>query len=335
MTSDFWVIAAYFNPARYKTKRQNFDRFLAGMTAVGANLLVVELAFGDGEFELDPGEHVLQLRARDVMWQKERLLNVAAAHLPASCRKVGWFDADILFMESDWLERTCAALDHAVVVQPFSYMVRLNRDNRDDGSAPSVESFAVRFVRDPQLARFGNYLQHGHTGYAWAARRELFEQCGLYDVCLTGSNDHLMAHAFTATIATSPCMVDVLGAPRPDAQHFIKWGLRARDLVAGKVGVVPGRILHLWHGEHADRRYAQLDAEFRTLGFDPDRHVRHDENGLLQWTAAAPGPIREWARGMFETRDEDGDRPAAAASEPPQPRDPASPATVGGDIDPV
>ena len=311
MTSDFWVITSYFNPARYKTKRQNFDRFMAGMRDVGANVLVVELAFGDGEFELDPGEHVLQFRARDIMWQKERLLNVAAAHLPPSCRKIGWFDADIIFIDPDWLERTCEALEHSVVVQPYSDAVRLNRDNRDNGSAPSGESFAARFVRNPQLAKLGNYLQHGHTGYAWAARRELFEQCGLYDVCLTGSNDHMMAHAFAAAIANSPCMTDILGAPRADAQQFIKWGLQARDLVGGKLGVVPGRVLHLWHGEHADRRYGQLDSEFKTFGFDPDLHVRHDENGLLEWTAAAPEFMQTWARQLFETRDEDGDRPAA------------------------
>ena len=47
MSSDFWVITSYFNPARYKTKRLNFDAFMAGMKAVGANVLVVEMAFGD------------------------------------------------------------------------------------------------------------------------------------------------------------------------------------------------------------------------------------------------------------------------------------------------
>lgn len=315
MTSDFWVITSHFNPARYKTKRQNFDRFLDGMNAVGANVLVAELAFGDEEFELEPGENVLQLRAQDVMWQKEGLLNAAAARLPASCRKVGWFDADILFKEPDWLERTCEALEHHVVVQPFSHAVRLNRDNRDDGTGQCDDSFAACFVRDPRPARIAQYDRHGHTGYAWAARRELFEQCGLYDVCLTGSGDHLMAHAFAAGMVRSPCMGHTFGRSREYAQHFLNWGIRARDLVGGKLGVVPGRILHLWHGDLADRRYAQNERDFRTLHFDPDRHVQHDDNGLLQWTGDAPQVLKDWTLGLFGSRNEDGERSARARNQ--------------------
>ncbi len=157
MSSDFWVITCYFNPARFKTKRRNFDAFMAGMRNAGANVLVVESAFGDDPFELEPGDNVLQLRGTGVMWQKERLLNIAAARLPASARKIGWFDADIIFKEPDWLERTSRALDRYVVVQPFSHAVRLHRDNRDDGTGVLDESFASMFVRDPSLARTRQY----------------------------------------------------------------------------------------------------------------------------------------------------------------------------------
>ena len=238
MTSDFWVITSYFNPARFKTKRRNFDAFMVGMKQAGANVLVVESAFGDDPFELEPGDGVLQLRGTGIMWQKERLLNIAAAQLPSSARKVAWFDADIIFKEPDWLERTSKALDSYAVVQPFSHAVRLHRNNRDDGTGVLDESFASMFVRDPRPARLGQYQHHGHTGYAWAARRELFDQCGLYDACLTGSGDHLMAHAFVAGMARSPCMPHTFARSRQYAEHFRNWGVAARDLVGAKVGVV-------------------------------------------------------------------------------------------------
>jgi hypothetical protein len=306
MSSDFWVITCYFNPARFETKRRNFDAFMAGMQKAGANVLVVESAFGDDPFELEPGDNVLQLRGTGVMWQKERLLNIAAAQLPASARKIGWFDADILFKEPDWLERTSQALDRHVVVQPFSHAVRLHRDNRDDGTGVLDESFASMFVRDPAPARIRQYKHHGHTGYAWAARRELFEECGLYDACLTGSGDHLMAHAFVAGMMKSPCMRHTfLGSPEY-AEHFLRWGILARDLVKAKVGVVPGRILHLWHGDLADRRYADREREFRRLGLDPDAHLRLDDNGLWEWSSEAPERLRAWADGSFHHRNEDG-----------------------------
>lgn len=307
MSSDFCVITSYFNPARFKTKRQNFDAFMAGMAKAKADVLVVESAFGDDPFELDPGENVLQLRGTGVMWQKERLLNIAAARLPKSVRKVGWFDADIIFKEPDWLERTSKALDDYAVVQPFSHAVRLHRDNRDDGTGILDRSFASMFVEDSRPARMGRYQTHGHTGYAWAARRELFEQCGLYDACLTGSGDHVMAHAFAAGMRKSPCMVHTFHGSPAYADHFFRWAIGARDLVAGKLGVVPGRILHLWHGDLEDRRYRDREIQFRSMDFDPDAYLKLDDNGLWEWSDEAPDQLRMWADNSFH-RNEDGDR---------------------------
>jgi hypothetical protein len=316
MSSDFWVITSFFNPARYKNKRENFDRFMEGMKAVGANVLVVEMAFGDAPFELDAGENVLHVRGNGIMWQKERLLNVAAARLPDSCTKVGWFDADLTFKEPDWLERTSEALDRYVVVQPFSHAVRLPRDNRDDGTGPLDESFASVFVRNPAPARAGMWNTHGHTGYAWAARRELFEKCGLYEACLSGNADHLMAHAFVAGMAKSPCMPHAFAGSQRYGQHFLRWGIRARDIVAGRLGVVQGRVLHLWHGDVQDKAYFARQHQFRGLGFDPDAHLRSDEGGMLDWTDEAPAQLKAWCNDLFNGRNEDGQR---GTTPPPRP----------------
>lgn len=316
MTSDLWVIACHFNPAHYRIKRHNLDRFMAGMQRSGANVLLVELAFGDDQFELEPSPTTIHLRGDHVMWQKERLLNIAASRLPDSCRKVAWFDADILFDDENWLEQTSKALETFAVVQPFSRALRLDRDNRESGEA-AEESFAACYVRDPMLAKCAPFSEHGHTGYAWAARRELFDRCGLYDACLTGSNDHLMAHLFAGSALQSHCIPRTIGDSPAFAEHFKAWGYAAWNIVRGKLGVVPGRIRHLWHGETADRRYSLLDQQFKTFGFDPFTHVRHAENGLWEW-ADAPRFMRRWARHMFQTRDEDGDRSVRSAGAKPQ-----------------
>jgi len=307
VASDFCIITSYFNPARYKTKRQNFDAFMQGMAKHDARVIVVELAFGDDDFELKKGPDVLQFRGTDIMWQKERLLNVAVSSLPKSCTKVGWFDADLIFKEPDWLDRTSEALEKFMVVQPFSHAVRLNRDNADDGTGLLYESFASVFVRDPSLARTRLFNLHGHTGFAWAARREFVTECGLYDACLTGSGDHLMAHAFGAAVARSPCMQHMIGPSPAYRQHFVRWAVKARDFIGGKLGVVPGRILHLWHGDLGDRRYAVMNRQFMSFGFDPDAHIKVGPDGLWHWSGA-PASMRAWAREMFETRNEDGER---------------------------
>lgn len=307
MSSDFCVITSYFNPARYRTKRQNFDAFMDGMAKLGAKVRVIELAFGDDDFELKAGDDVLQFRGTDVMWQKERLLNVAVSRLPPEITKVGWFDADLIFKEPDWLERTSEALEDFVVVQPFSHAVRLNRGNEDDGTGLLYESFASCFVRDPVPARTKLFAAHGHTGFAWAAKRDFLAECGLYDACLTGSGDHLMAHAFGAAVAKSPCMPHMIGPSPAYGQHFVRWAVKARDAVGGKLGVVPGRILHLWHGDLGDRRYALMNRQFMTFGFNPDAHIRIGADGLWEWSGA-PERMRQWARDFFENRNEDGER---------------------------
>lgn len=308
MTADLWVVTAYYNPCRYRIRRANYDRFEAGMRAVGANLLTVELAFGEEDFELPDGPDMLRFRSNSVMWQKERMLNLAVAHLPAECRKVGWSDCDILFDDPRWLERTSAALDRAMVVQPFSSCNLLARDEVDyPGSDGLYESFAHCFVRAPSLSRSQEFFRHGHTGFAWAARRELFESGGLYDVCLAGSGDHLMAHAFAGGMIHSPCLLPKLGDQTVYARHFWRWAAAARDLVDEKLGYVPGTVLHLWHGPQIDRRYAELNRELWQFGFDPDRHLRIDEAGLYDWTDETPPEMRAWALENFRRRREDGD----------------------------
>jgi len=120
-----------------RTKRENYERFVAGLDDVRAN--------------------ILQLRASDIMWQKERLLNLAIATLPRACTKI------------TWLERRAAALEDVPVPQPFWTVVHL---------VPGRIQFCGQ--RRESLAT-NDFERHGHTGFAWAGRREWMEDVGLYD----------------------------------------------------------------------------------------------------------------------------------------------------------
>ena len=70
-----WAITSYFNPARYKNRLSNFRVFRANL---GVPLVTVELSF-DGNFELSEKDSdiLIQVSGGAVLWQKERLLNVA------------------------------------------------------------------------------------------------------------------------------------------------------------------------------------------------------------------------------------------------------------------
>lgn len=309
MVKDTCVLTAYFNPCRYATKKFNFDVFAARLKRSGTPLLVIELALNDGEFGISESHDVIRLRGNGVMWQKERLLNIAIANLPSSCTKVAWVDCDLLFEDDEWLQKTSEALDQFSVVQPFGSCVRLPRAHlefRGGHEEDTVtESFAAAFARDRSLAHDARYKFHGHTGFAWAARRDLINACGLYDACLTGSGDHLMAHAFAGAL-DSPCIPAMIGSGHKYAQHFARWATAFNCISRGSLGYIPGRVLHLWHGTVANRRYFWRNQEFKTFAFDPDRDIRRDKNGLWEW-ADAPAEVRRWASELFISRNEDGD----------------------------
>ena len=86
---ELWAITSYFNPASYRRRLANFNTFRQHLPIP---LVAVELAY-DADFELQEAdaEILIQLRGGALLWQKERLLNVALQALPAACRKVhGW-----------------------------------------------------------------------------------------------------------------------------------------------------------------------------------------------------------------------------------------------------
>src|SRR5262245_59277853 len=95
-----WAISSYYNPQGYWRRQQNYRLFRQHLTVP---LLTVELTF-DGRFELSGDDADLMVRCTggDVMWQKERLLNIALARLPTNCEHVAWIDCDVVFERKNW-----------------------------------------------------------------------------------------------------------------------------------------------------------------------------------------------------------------------------------------
>lgn len=310
MTTDIWVISCYFNPLGFQTRRDNFRHFAEGLEAQGGRLLVVEMTDADGTFDLDTDRYAcVRVRGNGFIWQKERMLNIALRHLPPECTKVVWADGDLLFESPDWLARTSSALEEHLVVQPFDRCVRLPRGHlayrgKTQEDSETTESFASCFVRDPSLARYEIYRNHGHTGFVWAARREVLDTLQLYDRCLTGSGDHLMAHVF-AGATESECISRMIGEDHAFAHDFAAWSSKADAICQGRLGCVPGRVLHLWHGTLGNRRYFSRNQEFKTLDYDPRRDIYIDSSGLWEWSEDAV-VLRKWSEDYFRSRDEDG-----------------------------
>ena len=305
MKSELWAITTYFNPCGYKTRRQNYDRFLAGLAAQGVPCMTIECAFGEEPFELEPNERIVQIRSESLMWQKERLLNLAAAALPPECKYVAWIDADVLFKNEYWPQMTAILLETNAVVQLFSSCDRL--DQRGNSVGDTAISFGAIAPEHPETVCCGRYDMHGHTGYAWAMRREIFDKVGLYEHSVVGSSDHFMAHVIYNTYGF--CIENALKSDSAQIAHLREWGQRFYAEVQGKFAVVPGKIVHLWHGDLKNRRYFLRMHDITDLGFDPFTDVEARPGKPLSWTNTGlqkPGLAAYFSK-YFAARQEDGE----------------------------
>ena len=316
-----WAITSYFNPMGYRTRWANYRTFWRHLT--GVPLLTVEQGH-QGRFELDASDatRLVQIPSRDVLWQKERLLNHALQALPPDCHTVVWLDSDILFERTDWPQLAMEALEQAVMVQLFSRVHYLPRDV--DFSRPLAEqSYLQRRSSASGLVSGGlaqNVLvtsietlkAHGmamdySNGHAWVMRRELLQREGFYEAMVVGGGDYVFLQA---AIGQFEAVRQGHGWTAPDSRqyrHYLRWAERFQAVVQGRIGMVPGEIFNLWHGELLDRRYMPRHQILTGHDFDPDRDIAIDEHGSLRWSSDKPA-LHQAVLEYFQGRQEDGRR---------------------------
>lgn len=255
---NFAVVTTYFNPCGYQSRRFNYEVFSEECRKSGAELFTIECIFGEQQsFDLDPAPNVIQLRASSVLWQKERLINhLVGSFIPDSYSKIAWADCDLIFENPDWVTEASKMLDHHRVIQLFEQVDRLPRGGGvGDSIGDRSRSFASVW-NDPQIVDREGWDNHGHTGYAWAARRDLFEQVGLYDAAILGNGDDLMAHGFVGELL-SFCIRANYDQGQAMFRHYQEWAQRAYRYCQGDLGCIHGTVFHLWHGDRENRRYIE------------------------------------------------------------------------------
>jgi hypothetical protein len=297
---DTCILSCFFNPCRYRSRVRNFEVFADSLSrSPGVHWRSIECAFGNADFMLEPSDHILRVRAKSVLWQKERLLNRLVVSLPDVFQKVAWVDADVLFCNPSWIVDASDALDDYPVVQLFTTLRQ--RDDRVGGDGMDIlESFAALYQQDPDRALGPTYFHHGHTGIAWAGRREWVERYGLYDCCLSGTGDHLMAHTFIGD--WQPGCIGIWQGPA--YLHFVQWCERVYPSLRARLGVVPGQVTTLWHGPVSARHYYEAVCAFRNFGFDPRSDLRLNEDGCWEWASNKP-KLHQWTYEYFFHRRED------------------------------
>ena len=304
-----WGITSYFNPVGYRRRRLNYRVFRERLQVP---LIAVECSFGGG-FELTPrdADVLIQIREGDVMWQKERLLNVALQALPPECTAVAWLDSDVVFRDDDWPGRAMTALQDAAIVHLFRERYHPPKDACSielDTVCPGPAAISsVHLIHSGQhqpslLEQAG--LHSGWTnGLAWAGRRDVLERHGLYDACIVGSGDRAL---LCAAFGCFEALGRVLQLDRPRYDHYLSWARPFHDAVRNRVSAIDGAVFHLWHGELSDRHYSARHRDMASLNFNPYTDLSCTRSGSWQWCSDKP-ELHTHVLNYFRARNEDGE----------------------------
>ncbi len=294
------VVTMISNPVRYASRYALYREFRARLEAAGVRLMTAEIAFGDRPFAITaPGDPwAVQLRTIDELWHKENAINIAISRLPSDWKYVAWIDADVSFVRPDWAEETVHRLQHHHVVQMFDHAIDLGPEMQ---TVQTHSSFVGNYLRG---APRGRRYEHWHPGYAWAATREAIDMMGgLLDWAILGAADHHMAVCMIGGLGEDYCTPTSRLSPRY-VRKLQVWQERSVASLKRDIGVVPGTLLHYWHGKKKDRRYGDRWQILTRNSYDPDAHLRRDWQGLWQLADDA-WKLRDDIRGYFRARNED------------------------------
>jgi len=328
-----WAITSYFNPVGWRSRLRNYRCF---RRRLAASLATVEW-HPDGAFELGPGDAdlLVQVRGGELMWQKERLLNLAIARLPASAEHVAWLDCDIVLERPDWPALAERALKTHRAVQLFSGVDYLDEDRtrqlegETSGGAlpeqPPLEGLVVssaKLVAEIGSARLVEIDLEGHSGarltapalprapgIGWAARRSLLERTRFFDRAIVGSGDWLWMLAALGESRRWLSAASRLGYSYFAGTSFEPWADATAAAFDGRLGYLEQTAQHLFHGAIGDRRYKARHGAFARLSIDIDRDLVESEPGGPWSFAGADPEKRTFMARYFRERREDGEIP--------------------------
>lgn len=295
--SPLYVITAISNPWRYRTRYELYEKFAKMVDDAGAILYTVEIAFGNRPFAITDScnpKHI-QLRTDCEIWHKENMINLGVERLPKDWEYMAWVDADISFARPDWCVETLNLLQHYHVIQMFSIALDLG---------PNFEPFQKHngfMYSYEQNLRSSKEYTNWHPGFAWAIRRQAFNDLGgLIDIAILGSADRHMCASLIGKAETT--LNRNLTQNYKDA--VLIWQDRALQYIKKNVGYMPGTVTHQFHGNKKDRRYASRWALLVDNHFDPVLDLKEDWQGLFQLTDRNL-KLRDQIRSYFAGRRDD------------------------------
>jgi len=263
------VITTFYNPKKYVNIRYNYLKFSEKIKEK-ADLFPIELSF-DGDFFIDD-ENVIQIKGdkKNILWQKEVLLNLVLDKIPKEYTNIAWVDCDIIFENENWIEECNDKLNDYKVVQLYEWAKRLGPNSEVEMNSRGIIS------RIHEIDKVDINLSKGIPGFAWAIRREVIDEIKFLETQIIGGGDALMFYSFFG-------IKRGFQSEQMNEKWFKKfsdWSDKAFENVDRSVGFVSGKITHLYHGSKTNRNYNERYDILNKYEFDPLMDLSKDKNGL-------------------------------------------------------
>ena len=258
-----------FKSENSKVVLENFEKTKESLC--DEDVFVVEMSYLNNDFIIPDSENFIRIQAneRHLLWQKERLFNLALDKLPKKYKNVAWVDGDIIFKNQSSLSVMIdEALSEHSAVQLFSDVNWLDEH------------------RQPFRTQKSCILnsRNGWHGYAWAFRREEIEKIGgMFDYHISGNGDLMLNYAFSITGSTKSMPKRTLNECVSMKKKFNKYKDKVSKYFLGTVTCLDLEIDHQYHGDYRTRKYEYRENLLRKYKFNPETDIEIDKNGLYKW----------------------------------------------------
>lgn len=308
-SSTLAIVTCFFNPTNSIRRIKNFNLFIESVKKSGVHILVVELAFHSRDHEINH-EHVIQLRSNDIMWHKERLLNIGIQRLiEEGYEKIAWLDADIKFQTPDWPEVISATLEECNLCQVFSDVLIHDDKGISFSSISSLKSLQMYDDTRSDTSR------GAQSGFGWAARAEILKEVSLYENAVIGGADKMMLMASIAKNTDDESLKELtysdIACEQCGYRHkseaytssYITWMKKWNNVINHKVGYAPIKIEDMYHGKRSDIKYMVRRNILLNHQFDPQHDLLLEDNGCYRWSEHKK-ELHEEVRAYFLSRRE-------------------------------
>ena len=113
-----YVVLPYFNFAGFKRRRDLFIQFVERYAKTPGIRLVVSEALGPAPLPRLPVWAHMKFRTDSRVWIKENLINTAVKSLPSDWATMAWIDADLEFLNKNWVRDNIYTVDLDTILLP-------------------------------------------------------------------------------------------------------------------------------------------------------------------------------------------------------------------------